>query len=47
MSMPESESAAVVIARGDLGRMRELRELLAKAGVASEFVSPDTAARRG
>ena len=37
--MPAFDPAPVVIAQGVLDRMRELRALLARAGIAGELVS--------
>lgn len=44
--MSSPDAPPLVIATGALGRMRELRDLLARAGIASALVSPDPAARR-
>jgi len=42
-----AEGEAVVVARGPLGRVRELERLLRGAGIACELLSPGPGARHG
>lgn len=45
--MAEKDVPRFEVARGDLGRMRELAGCLAEAGIASELVRPDPRSRHG
>jgi hypothetical protein len=45
--MSEKDALPLVVARGDLRRMRELAGHLAAAGIASELVRPDPRTRHG
>jgi hypothetical protein len=45
--MSSADSSVIVVAQGALGRMRELADLLAQAGIESEVVPPGPCSRHG